>query len=86
VLHGHTVLQGLLQTWPGVVSVAAEAFSLLAMAPHLLLEIYSIIAYKWQWLSSWNTVDVLTYINQAGTTLGLCGDLHQPGRYHMRGV
>jgi hypothetical protein len=58
------MLQELVRSWLGVSTIAAEVIALVGMAPHLLVEIYSIKTYKWSWFSAWNMVDILTYVNQ----------------------
>jgi len=58
-------LSDLLLTARGRLTVVAEFISLLAMAPFLMLELGSVDAYGWGWLSDpTNALDICTYLLQ----------------------
>lgn len=54
-------LPELLGTARGIATLVAEAVSLAAMAPFIVIEMGSMQAYAGGWLSLWNLLDVLTY-------------------------
>lgn len=54
-------LPELLGTARGIATLVAEAVSLAAMAPFIIIEMGSMQAYAGGWLSLWNLLDVLTY-------------------------
>ena len=53
-------LRELLGTHWGQLAVASDLVGLTAMTPFLLIELRTIAAYGWSWLTSWNVLSSLS--------------------------
>lgn len=63
----------LLESPYGFAILASEAIALLAMAPFVYLEVCTVIEFgPSRWLSTWNLINMITYILQVFSLRSLC--------------